>query len=52
MEDITGPKIIEIQIRRDGKVVWVIVDGKCVFRACQIDKLIIRDYRPKKKVKK
>lgn len=36
--DITEPQNVEIQIRNDGKVIWVNVDGICVLRICsQID---------------
>lgn len=35
--DITKPEHgVEVQIREDGAVVWVNVDGICRFRACQI----------------
>ena len=45
MHDITAPKAVQIMIRRDGKVVWVNVDGRCVFRACQIEVLEVEDLR-------
>jgi len=37
MLDITAPSHVEIEIREDGHVVWVNVDGECVLRACRID---------------
>lgn len=43
--DITAPGVLEIKIRRDGKVVWINVDGICRFRACQIETLILEDDR-------
>jgi len=46
MIDVTGPEVVEISIRRDGKVVWVNVDGICLFRACQIKILSLEDHRP------
>ena len=47
MMDITAPKGVQIQIRADGKVIWVNVDGKCVLRCCQIEVLDIEDARDK-----
>ena len=34
MNDVTGGHV-EIQIRRDRKVVWVNVDGVCRLRVCR-----------------
>lgn len=45
MIDITTPDVVEIQVRFDGKVVWINVDGICRFRACQIKTVIIQDDR-------
>jgi hypothetical protein len=45
MVDVSEPKMVEVQIRADGKVVWVNVDGVCRFRACRIVKLEIQDER-------
>lgn len=39
MVDITAPKTVEIQVRQDGKVVWVNVDGNCKLRCCRINEL-------------
>lgn len=36
MLDITAPKIVEVLVRVDEKVLWVNVDGVCVLRVCQI----------------
>ena len=47
LTDITGPGIVEIQVRADGKVVWVNVDGICRLRCCQIKQLKLDDERPK-----
>lgn len=44
--DITAPEHgVEIQIRNDGKVIWVHVDGVTVLRICQIPELRISDAR-------
>lgn len=45
MEDITGAEIVQIQIRNDGKVIWVNTENGCVLRICQIKKLEIVDLR-------
>ena len=46
MIDITAPKGVQVQIRADGKVIWVNVDGKCILRCCQIEVLEVDDSRP------
>jgi hypothetical protein len=46
MLDITAPANVEVEIKGDGNVIWVNVDGVCRFRACRIGALRIRDYRP------
>lgn len=43
--DVSGPELVQIQIRQDGKVVWVNVDGLCLLRLCMISKLEIEDRR-------
>ena len=43
--DITEPQSVEIQIRNDGKVIWINIDGACVFRACRIKELSVIDER-------
>lgn len=43
--DVTAPEVVEILIRSDGKVVWVNVDGFCLFRACRVQKLLVEDQR-------
>ncbi len=46
MSDITAPKQpVEIDIRFDGGVLWVNVDGKCVLRICRIPAIILKDSR-------
>ena len=47
MLDITKPKFVEIDIRNDGKVVWINIDGICRLRACRIgkDRLVVNDRR-------
>ena len=48
MQDITAPKYpVEVDIRNDGEVLWVNVDGKCVLRICQMSGLILCDKRNK-----
>ena len=46
MHDITGAKLVEIEIRDDGKVVWLHVNGATVARICSIETLEITDHRP------
>lgn len=43
MLDITAPKIVEIEIRGDGKVIWVNVEGMTVLRVCRIGDLTLTD---------
>ena len=43
--NITGPDIVEIAIREDGKVIWINVDGVCACRICQIKELVYVDDR-------
>lgn len=45
MVDITGAECVEIDIRHDGKVIWINKDGMCVLRICQIENLEIVDDR-------
>lgn len=45
MVDISEPEAVQIQIRADGKVIWINVDGICRFRACRIKELEITDER-------
>lgn len=49
LKDITAPKVVQIEIRNDGSVLWVNVDGKCALRCCRIGELTIKDNRPKTK---
>lgn len=43
--DITGPVIVQIQIRNDGDVIWINVDGMCRMRICRISALYLDDDR-------
>lgn len=53
MIDITEPTLaVEVEIRSDGKVIWIHVDGITVMRICRVPALIIRDHRPKAKRKR
>lgn len=47
MLDITAPNLVEIQIRSDGKVIWINVDGACLLRCCRIETLVLNDERRK-----
>jgi hypothetical protein len=46
MIDIPAAKGVQIQVREDGKVVWVNVDGLCVLRCNNIEVLDVEDNRP------
>jgi hypothetical protein len=52
MVDITAPSIVGVEIRHDGKVLWVNVDGVCRLRCCLIGELILEDNQPKRRLKK
>ena len=44
--DITQPEgEVQVQIRADGSVLWVHVEGQTVLRICRISKLVIQDER-------
>jgi hypothetical protein len=43
MLDITAPKLVEVQIRHDQKVIWVNVNGTCALRCCQVEHLVLPD---------
>lgn len=46
--DIRGAKLgVQVDIRDDGKVLWVTVDGQTVLRICQIPLLEVNDAREK-----
>ena len=46
MLDISKPAVgVQIQIRSDGKVIWLNVDGQCRVRVCGIPSLEIEDGR-------
>jgi hypothetical protein len=38
--DVTGATHVEFQIRYDGAVIWLNVDGVCLVRICRIEKPI------------
>ncbi len=45
--DINKPEYVEIEIRHDGTVIWIHVDGITRFRACRIKHpVVINDHRP------
>lgn len=39
--DITAPQVVQVQIDHNRGVVWVNVDGICVFRACRIEHIVV-----------
>ena len=44
--DITGSKFVQVQIRNDGKVLWVhTAEDMTVLRICQIEQIEIVDER-------
>lgn len=43
--DLTGPGVVQVEIREDGTVLWVNVDGICKLRACRIGKITVEDNR-------
>lgn len=45
--DFTKPQTVEIEIRGDGKVVWINIDGLCRLRVCRIENLTLTDERKK-----
>jgi hypothetical protein len=45
MVDVTAPTLVEIEVRADGTVVWVHVNGITALRACRIGKLVVTDHR-------
>lgn len=45
MKDITGAKIVEVQLSSNGTVLWVNVDGVCELRICQMEHVRIMDER-------
>lgn len=47
MIDLTAPGVVQIEVREDGKVVWVNINGICRLRMCRIDTLIV-DCKPSK----
>jgi len=45
MLDITAPERVQVVVRRDGKVIWVHVDGVTVLRVCRMKAVDILDHR-------
>ena len=43
--DVTGAEAVEFLVRRDGSVVWVNVDGRCLLRVCRIENVVVNDER-------
>lgn len=47
--DVTGARDVEIQIRSDGKVIWINEGSRCLLRVCCIaGQIKIEDMRPAK----
>lgn len=49
MKDITAPKMVEVDIGEDGKVLWVNIDGVCILRVCSIPQFTLTDRRSREK---
>ena len=45
MQDVAAPEGLEIEIRADGSVVWIHIDGVTALRVCRVKNLIITDHR-------
>jgi hypothetical protein len=45
MLDITAPEVLEVVIGAGGETVWINGPEKCLFRACQIKRLVVHDNR-------
>ena len=43
--DITAPACVDIQIKENGRVIWVNVNGVCILRICRIPCLEVQDNR-------
>ena len=46
MQDFTGGHV-QVQISRDGKVVWVNLNGGCILRISRAESVKIEDCRPR-----
>lgn len=51
MIDINSPKLVEVEIRRDGQVIWIHVNGETKLRIQSPGSLWITDHRNAKEVK-
>ena len=47
MRDIHSPGIVEIEIREDGKVIWVNTEAGCILRICRVKAFRLLDHRSK-----
>jgi hypothetical protein len=45
MLDITGSECVQVEIRNDGKVVWINNEEGCIVRICRIKKIEVIDNR-------
>lgn len=45
LKDVSGLKVIEIIISSDGGKVWINNEEKCLFKACNIERIKIDDCR-------
>jgi len=44
-QDITAPDNVQIEIRDDGTVIWIHVEGSTRLRICKIKNLQVLDHR-------
>jgi hypothetical protein len=45
-QDINDAEVVEVEVSRDGKTVWVNINGECVVRCNKPEKVVLRDGRP------
>lgn len=45
--DVTAPAVVQVSWSKDGKRLWVNIDGVLAFRACRIGELHVDDKRIK-----
>jgi hypothetical protein len=48
MIDIINAKCVNVEIRDDGKVLWINTENGCQLRICQIERIQVCDKRKKK----
>lgn len=45
MVDVTAPGCVQVQISKDGRTLWINVDGVCRLRCCRVAALEVEDGR-------